>query len=297
MNFERELALRASYFESELERFCSSSDDRVPARLREAMNYSLLAGGKRLRPVLCMAGTELFGGDKATVMPMALALEMVHTASLIHDDLPCMDNDDLRRGKPTNHVVFGETMALLAGDSLFLGAFETVLNGLKEKSVKPERVLAAAGLFAEALGPSGICGGQVLDTDAQSREEGLLFVNRIAAMKTMILIRASLCCGALLAGAAGEKLDRLMEYGRCVGLAFQVADDILDVTSTQAELGKTPGKDVAQDKRTFTRACGLEGARALLHDLTQKAESQLVIFGEKADFLRELALFLESRRG
>ena len=295
MDFRSELKRRAALFENELGRFCSSQDAAIPARLRESMDYSLQAGGKRLRPVLCMAGAELFGAPCESVLPMALAFEMVHTASLIHDDLPCMDNDTLRRGKPTNHVVYGETLALLAGDSLFLYAFETALSGLLKNGADPKCALEAVKLFAEALGPSGICGGQVLDTDRASQESRQSFVNDIASMKTMVLIRAALCTGAILAGASGKELECLMEYGRCVGIAFQVADDILDVVGTQAEMGKTLGKDAEQDKRTFVSAYGLDGARAVLHELTQKAEDQLAVFGEKADFLRELALFLENR--
>ncbi|MBP5211521.1 MAG: polyprenyl synthetase family protein [Pyramidobacter sp.] len=295
MDFRSELKRRAVLFENELDRFCSAPDAVIPARLRESMNYSLQAGGKRLRPVLCMAGAELFGAGPESVLPMALAFEMVHTASLIHDDLPCMDNDTLRRGKPTNHVVYGETLALLAGDALFLYAFETALGGLLKNGADPKRALQAVKLFAEALGPSGICGGQVLDTDRASQEARQNFVDDIAAMKTMVLIRAALCTGAILAGAAGNDLDRLMEYGRCVGVAFQVADDILDVTGTQAEMGKTLGKDAEQDKRTYVSAWGLDGARAILHDLTQTALEQLEPFDEKAQFLRELALYLEKR--
>ena len=210
MDFRSELKRCAALFENELQRFCASGDATIPTRLRESMNYSLLAGGKRLRPVLCMAGAELFGAPPESVLPMALAFEMVHTASLIHDDLPCMDNDTLRRGKPTNHVVYGETLALLAGDSLFLYAFETALSGLLKNGADPQRALHAVKLFAEALGPSGICGGQVLDTDRASQEERQSFVSDIAAMKTMVLIRAALCTGAILAGA--EKLGRGTRY-------------------------------------------------------------------------------------
>jgi len=295
MDIRAELKDRAALFEAELKRFCSCEGNSIPKRLREAMNYSLLAGGKRLRPVLCMAGSELFGAEPVSVLPMALAFEMVHTASLIHDDLPCMDNDTLRRGKPTNHVVFGETLALLAGDSLFLYAFETALGGLLKNGAEPLRALKATELFARSLGPSGICGGQVLDTDEQSREDRADFVNDIASMKTMVLIRAALCSGAILAGAGGAELEALMGYGRCVGLAFQVADDILDVTGSQEQMGKTLGKDAGQDKRTFVSSYGLEGARRILADLTAEAVSLLEPFGQKAEFLRALALYLQNR--
>lgn len=294
MDFAANLKSRAALVEDELREFCAR-ENGIPPRLREAMNYSLLAGGKRLRPVLCISGAELFGGAPETAMPLALAFEMAHTASLIHDDLPCMDDDSLRRGKPTNHVVYGETLALLAGDALFLYALQTALGGLLENGTEPKRALKAAHMFAEALGPSGICGGQVLDTDSGSRSERSDFVEEIASMKTMVLIRAALVCGAIVAGASGAGLERLTEYGRCVGIAFQVADDILDVAGSQEEMGKTLGKDAAQGKRTFVSSYGLSRARAVLHDLTRRAAAQLDCFGARADFLRALALYLENR--
>ena len=295
MNFKEELESRKVLFENYMNGFCSSMDGAIPPRLRDAMNYSLQAGGKRIRPVLCLSGAQLFGMEAEKALPMALAFEMVHTASLIHDDLPCMDNDTLRRGKPTNHVVYGETLALLAGDSLFLYAFEVALKGLMKLGAAPERCLKAAALFAEALGPSGICGGQVLDTDAQSQLNAQDFVVNIASMKTMVLIRAALASGAIIAGAEGDGLGRVMEYGRNVGLAFQIADDILDCTGSQAQMGKTLGKDDAQDKRTFVHAYGLEGAREKLRSMTFEAGELLAPFGARADFLKDLALYLERR--
>ncbi len=294
MGFAEDLKSRAALFEGALKDFCAK-ENGVPPRLREAMDYSLLAGGKRLRPVLCMAGAELFGASPDVALPLALGHEMAHTASLIHDDLPCMDDDTLRRGKPTSHVVYGETLALLAGDALFLRAFETVLGGLMDGGADPRRALRAALLFARALGPSGMCGGQTLDTDAESREPGTDFVTGIASMKTMALIRSAVSGGAILAGAEGADLANVMEYGRCVGVAFQVADDVLDVTGKQSEMGKTLGKDEKQDKRTFVSARGLSGARAVLRDLTREAVSRLEGFGARADFLRDLAFYLENR--
>lgn len=295
MDFKSELKSRAAVFEDYLDAFRKKDDSRIPARLRESMYYSLLAGGKRLRPVLCMSGAELFGTAPEKVMPMALAFEMVHTASLIHDDLPCMDNDTLRRGKPTNHVKYGETLALLAGDALFLYAFETALAGLSELGTDPKRANGAITLFSKALGPSGICGGQVLDTDEASRSDERDFVAEIASMKTMVLIQAALCSGAILAGADGVALDALMDYGRCVGIAFQVADDLLDCVGDQSQMGKTLGKDAEQGKITYVSSYGLDGARKILHDLTAEAKSSLSAFGEKAEFLTLLADYLESR--
>ena len=295
MDFKNELKARSEIFETELKAFCLRKNGAVPDRLWDAMNYSLLAGGKRLRPVLCMAGAEVSGMDPRSVMPMAIALEMAHTASLIHDDLPCMDNDTLRRGRPTNHVVYGEAMALLAGDALFLGAFETAMTGLAAQGLSAERIQKAMALFAGALGPAGICGGQVFDSDPESREERQDFVMTISSAKTMVLIRAALCCGALLAGASGERLDCLMRYGEKIGIAFQIADDLLDCVGDQASMGKTLGKDEAQDKRTFVRAYGIQGSRDLLHRMTLDAEEALKPFGEKAAFLQSLAAYLEIR--
>lgn len=295
MNFDDNLKKRAQLFEASLQKFCAAQDASIPPRLREAMNYSLEAGGKRLRPVLCMAGAELFGTAGEAVFPLALALEMVHTASLIHDDLPCMDNDSLRRGKPTNHKVFGETLALLAGDSLFLYAFDVALSGLSDAGFEWKRTERALALFARALGPAGICGGQVLDTDLQSQSHDRDFVKHIASMKTMVLIRAAVGSGALLAGADDEDLSSVMSYGEKAGLAFQISDDILDCIGTQEKMGKTLGKDRSQHKRTFVSAYGLEGARAMLESLTLEACAHLERFGEKAEFLRSLALELENR--
>ena len=294
MTFNEELEIKVKYIESVIEKYLPEEKGYAKTVI-EAMNYSIRSGGKRIRPLLMFEAYRLFGGEDDIIEPFMAAIEMIHTYSLVHDDLPCMDNDTLRRGKPTNHVVYGETLALLAGDALFLYAFETALGGLLQNGTDPKRALDAVNLFSQALGPSGICGGQVLDTDEASREDRETFVTDIASMKTMVLIRAALCSGAILAGAAGEELERLMEYGRCVGIAFQVADDILDVVGTQAEMGKTLGKDAEQDKRTFVLVHGLDGARKLLHELTQTAVSQLDIFGEKAEFLRELALYLENR--
>ncbi len=282
-------------FNGYLEKFCSHRPQSVPPRMWEAMVYSLRAGGKRIRPVLAMAGAALFGESPQRALPMALALEMVHTASLIHDDLPCMDDDCLRRGKPTNHVVFGEALALVAGDSLFLYAFEVALKGLQAQRVDPDRTMEAVSFFASALGPSGLCGGQVLDTDPQSRSgvEDLVF--RIASMKTMALIRAAVVSGAIIGGALGADRLALEEYGRHVGIAFQIADDLLDQLGSQEEMGKTLGKDLQQDKATFIWGYGLEGASRLLQRHTDQAQKALEPYGERARFLRDLALYLQHR--
>ena len=295
MDFKSELKSRAEFFEDYLSTFCENEQGSIPHRLSEAMNYSLQAGGKRLRPVLCMSGAELFGMAPKKVMPMALAFEMVHTASLIHDDLPCMDNDTLRRGKPTSHVKFGETLALLAGDALFLYAFDVALSGLAKQGIDAGRCNRAVNLFSKALGPYGICGGQVLDTDVLSQTDKQDFVYEISSMKTMVLLRAALCSGAILAAASENALNALMSYGRCVGIAFQVADDVLDCVGDQAQMGKTLGKDAEQGKKTFVNSYGLDGAKNILHDLTVQAKAFLSCFGEKAEFLCAMADYLENR--
>jgi len=266
----------------------------VPDRLREAMGYSLEAGGKRLRPFLCMAGAELAGFPAESVMPMAIAIEMFHTASLIHDDLPCMDDDSLRRGKPSNHVVFGEGLATLAGDSLLLWAFQLAIEGLTP--VFPAgRILRALHVFSRAIGPSGVCAGQVLDTDTRSWRTDLDFVREIASLKTGALIRASVLTGGILGGLDSEKETALYNYGTHLGIAFQVVDDLLDKTGKTVDLGKTPGKDERQGKTTFVSTYGLERARTIAAEESNAAVASLSIFGPEAEELRSLAVTMLRR--
>jgi geranylgeranyl diphosphate synthase type II len=274
---------------------CREGEATFPPRLLQAMEYSLLAGGKRLRPILCLLGARLFKADAEQIRAMAVALEMLHTASLIHDDLPCMDNDTLRRGKPTNHVVFGEGMALLAGDALLVWSFQEMAVKLQARAIPPAVIVRAIAYFATAVGPAGVCGGQVYDSDPQSQEEGFPFVRRIATDKTAKLIQASLVCGALLAGAEGERLEALESYGLHLGLAFQIVDDILDVSGATSELGKTIGKDEEQGKKTFVRILGLDGARRTAQEETERAVDALSGAGEEAEILRDLALWLQDR--
>ncbi len=301
MNHERDnhiqavLRLEGERVNRWLEESCREAQDLCPPRLLASMRYSLLAGGKRLRPILCLLGAQLFNGSAADIQPMAVALEMLHTASLIHDDLPCMDNDNLRRGKPTNHVVYGEGMALLAGDALLVWSFEQIADGLSRKKLPPARILRALAYFATAVGPSGVCGGQVYDSDPESQKDGAAFVQRIATDKTAKLIQASLVCGALLAGAEGLPLAALESYGLHLGLAFQIVDDILDVTGATEELGKSTGKDATQGKKTFVNLLGIDGARAAARDETEKAVEALRDFDDKADLFRELAFWLQDR--
>lgn len=269
-------------------------DKTIPLRLKESMGYSLEAGGKRLRPFLCMAGAELGGCPPAAVMPMAMALEMFHTASLIHDDLPCMDNDPLRRGKPSNHIVYGEGMATLAGDSLLLWAFENAIEGLCPLFAA-DRILRALQVFARAIGPSGVCAGQVLDTDPASQKPEPDFVREIALLKTGTLIRASVQTGGILGGLPEKKETALYNYGTHLGTAFQVVDDLLDKTGTIENLGKSPGKDEIQGKKTFVSVYGLETAREIALAESQAAVEALSCFGTEAECLRSLAIVLAER--
>ncbi len=257
-----------------------------PESLREAMRYSLLAGGKRLRPILCLAACELAGGNGDLALPTAVALEMVHTMSLIHDDLPAMDNDDLRRGRPTNHKVYGEANAILAGDALLTRAFEMV--ALRSPGVPAERLLAVVGELSLASGAPGLVGGQVVDLECEGKDVDLDTLEYIHLHKTGALLRACVLTGALIAGASEELLAALRTYARGIGLAFQIIDDILDVTQTTEKLGKTAGKDVAFTKATYPALFGLKKARGIAASLTQEALAALKPFGKKAALMREL---------
>ena len=281
--------------ETALERVIDRHKERIPARLIESMAYSLSAGGKRLRPMLCLASAENGGMSPDTAMPMAVALEFMHTASLIHDDLPCMDDDDLRRGKPTNHKVFGECMAILAGDSLMIWAFGCALSGLLGNGVSTDRAARAVNELSMASGPEGMCGGQVLDTDHASRESARNFVYRIAEKKTSALIRASVVTGAIIAGRDEAAIRAYSDYGAHLGIAFQIVDDILDATGTYEQLGKTPGKDATQDKLTFVSAYGLDGARNLAGEESSAAADALLSLGGEAELLIKLAKQLAHR--
>jgi geranylgeranyl diphosphate synthase type II len=259
------------------------------------MAYSLKAGGKRLRPALCLAVAEDSGVGPETAMPMAMALEFIHTASLIHDDLPCMDDDDLRRGRPSNHKAFGDCLAVLAGDSLMVWAFGYALSGLVSNGVSAERAAKASAYLSEASGPEGVCGGQALDMDECGREFGGEFAYRIAEKKTAALIRASVVTGAIIGGRSEDDVGRYADYGSHLGMAFQIVDDILDATGTPEQLGKTPRKDEAQNKMTFVSAYGLEGACSRAKEESGRAALALAPMGCENGLLAALARQLAHR--
>jgi geranylgeranyl diphosphate synthase type II len=265
-----------------------------PEKIYEAMRYSLLAGGKRLRPILCLATCELVGGTVEMAMPTACALEMVHTMSLIHDDLPAMDNDDYRRGKLTNHKVYGEDIAILAGDGLLAYAFEYIAD--QTQNVPAGRVLQVIARLARAVGASGLVGGQVVDLESEGKsniqEETLNFIH---THKTGALLEACVVCGGILAGATDADQERLSGYAKNIGLAFQIVDDILDITATQEELGKTAGKDLQAQKATYPSLWGLEVSKAKAQQLVNAAKAELDVFGEKAQALIAIANFITTR--
>ncbi len=265
-----------------------------PEKIYQAMRYSLLAGGKRLRPVLCLATCEMVGGTIAMAMPTACALEMIHTMSLIHDDLPAMDNDDYRRGKLTNHKVYGEDIAILAGDGLLAYAFEYIAR--ETQKVPAERVLQVIAKLAHAVGADGLVGGQVVDLECEGKPDTTVeTLTYIHTHKTGALLEACVVCGAILAGASTEQLQKLSRYAQNIGLAFQIIDDILDITATQEELGKTAGKDLQAQKATYPKLWGLEQSRLQAQKLVDEAKGELASFGEKARPLMALADFITSR--
>jgi len=264
-----------------------------PASIHKAMRYSVFAGGKRVRPILCLESARIFTADVSASMYPACAIEFIHTYSLIHDDLPALDNDDLRRGKPTCHRQFGEATAILAGDALLTLAFETVAAAPVDAD---RRVKMAAEIATSAGTINGMVGGQVADLEAEGKSVGPEMLEYIHRSKTAALIRASITSGALCAGAPADDVARLRRFGETIGWAFQVTDDILDVEESSAALGKTAGKDVAQQKATYPSVFGLERSHQIAKELSEKAIAELDTYGTKASRLREIGEFLVYRR-
>jgi geranylgeranyl diphosphate synthase type II len=266
-----------------------------PLRLKRAMEYSLLAPGKRLRPVLVMAAAEACGAPAARVLDCACAFEALHTYSLIHDDLPAMDDDDLRRGRPTCHKAFDEATAILAGDALLTLAFELVARNAGAAGVKPKDALEASRILAKAAGGEGMVGGQMADIEAEGRAVGLAGLKAIHAGKTGALITAALEAGAVLAGAAPTRRRALVSFGRHLGLAFQVADDILNVEGDPAKLGKRVGSDAEAHKATYPSLLGLQKAKKIAQNELAAALASLLPFGRSGEALRGLARFVVER--
>jgi geranylgeranyl diphosphate synthase, type II len=264
-----------------------------PPSIHTAMRYSVFAGGKRVRPILCLETARIFTADISPALYPGCAIEFIHTYSLIHDDLPALDNDDLRRGKPTCHKKFGDATAILAGDALLTLAFETIAAA----PVSAERCVAMVTEIASAAGTiKGMVGGQVADLEAEGKPVGPEMLEYIHRSKTAALIRASITAGALCAGAQPEDVARLRGFGDTIGWAFQVTDDILDVEESSAALGKTAGKDIAQQKATYPAVFGLERSHQIAKELADRAIAELETYGERADRLRTIAEFLVLRR-
>lgn len=266
---------------------------RPPVRLHEAMRYSIFAGGKRLRPALCLAAYSTFETDWKPVLPVAAALELIHTYSLIHDDLPAMDDDDFRRGRPSCHRRFGEATAILAGDALLTLAFESLAGAAQFPASRLTDAIVRIGRAAGSSG--GMIAGQMMDLEATGVAVGSGYLESIHRAKTGALLEAALVAGALLGGAAPGDLDAIERFGRALGLAFQVTDDILDEVAPAGTLGKTPGKDVRQGKATYPGRYGVEASYAEVRRLTAEAQESLVCLGSRGQLLTGIAVYLASR--
>ncbi len=267
---------------------------KYPETIYESMRYSLMASGKRLRPILCLAACELFGGNLIMSMPTACAMEMVHTMSLIHDDLPAMDNDDYRRGKLTNHKVYGEDIAVLAGDALLAYAFEYIADNTK--NVSSDRILRVVSRLGRAVAAEGLVGGQVVDLESEGKTDTTLeTLNFIHRHKTAALLEASVVSGGILAGAEAEDIKRLTVYAQNIGLAFQIIDDILDITSTSEELGKTAGKDIKAQKVTYPSLLGIPESAVQAQNLIDLAKAEIQCYGNPAIPLMRIADYIVAR--
>jgi geranylgeranyl diphosphate synthase type II len=283
----------------DVDRFLDSvmpPESAPPVNLHKAMRYSLFAGGKRVRPILTIAAYEAVGGSSPSILPLASSLELIHTYSLIHDDLPAMDNDDYRRGKLTNHKVFGEAMAILAGDALLTMAFDIVSRPDLVDGLDPRSQVNVIQELAAGAGNVGMVGGQVADIEAEGKDIDLATLEGVHRWKTGKLIRASVRIGGIAGGATAEQVDRLTAYAEDVGLAFQIADDVLNVTGTREQLGKDANTDASRGKKTYPAFFGVDGARKLAEERVASAIGHLKDFDRRAEPLRDLARYITTRK-
>ena len=294
MNVEQYLAERRAMVEVALERALVPGDG-VPPRLHEAMRYAVFSGGKRVRPILSLMACEAAGGAPEQALPFACALELIHTYSLVHDDLPAMDDDDLRRGRPTVHVAFDEALAILAGDALLTEAFRLAAAGAASAGLEPARALGVIAAIAAAAGAGGMVGGQVADLEAEGVAADEALVAAIHRRKTAALLAAAVEAGAVAGGASDDDLRALTTYGEALGLAFQVADDLLDATASTTVTGKREGGDAAHGKATYPAVLGVEGARRVARELLARCLDALAPLGARAEPLRALATFIVER--
>jgi len=296
MDLKTYLKTQCARVDAALDRFIPQESE-LPHNLHKAMRYSIFAGGKRVRPILMLAACQAVGGDTERAIPAACAMEMIHTYSLIHDDLPAMDDDDFRRGNPTNHKVFGEAIAILAGDALLTEAFKLISDPRFAVGCAPAAQLAVIHEIATCAGSYGMVGGQVVDMESEGQPDiDLPTVQYIHTHKTGALIKASVVAGALLGGADERKLAAITRYGEAAGLAFQIADDILDIEGTTEEIGKDAGSDEARGKATYPAVMGLAAAKEEAQAMMDEAFRALEIFGAEADPLREIATYIVNRK-
>lgn len=291
MDIRRYLKEKKDHIDKALEGILLTEGE-FPKNLHKAMRYSVFAGGKRIRPILLIASAEAVGGRMEDVINAACAVELIHTYSLIHDDLPAMDNDDLRRGKPTSHKVFGEALAILAGDALLTLAFDILAKSYNNV----ENALTVIHGIAKASGSIGMVGGQAVDIESEGKECDLPLLEYIHIHKTGALILASIRAGAILAGAARKQIEALTRYGEAVGLAFQIADDILDVEGTKETIGKTAGSDAKKKKITYPSVLGLNESKKRAIELTQIALDAIRDFDDMAEPLQKIAGYVVERR-
>ena len=296
MDLKAYLKEQCARVDAALDTYLPAESD-LPHNLHKAMRYSVFAGGKRVRPILMLAACQAVGGDTTLAIPAACAMEMIHTYSLIHDDLPAMDDDDFRRGNPTNHKVFGEAIAILAGDGLLTEAFKLMSDPRFAARVPAEARLAVIQEIAACAGSCGMVGGQVVDMESEGKPDmDLATVQYIHTHKTGALIKAAVVAGALLGGADERKLAAITRYGAAAGLAFQIADDILDIEGTTEEIGKDAGSDQARGKATYPAVMGLASAKEEARAMMDEAFKALEIFGAEADPLREIASYIVTRK-
>lgn len=293
MEFNQTLKEKANYIENLLNEYMPK-EEGYQKTIMEAMNYSLKAGGKRLRPILTLEACKIVGGNEQDCIPFAIAIEMIHTYSLIHDDLPALDNDDLRRGRKTNHIVYGEDMAILAGDALLNYAFEVMLSNSIGKE-NPEKYLQAINEIAKSSGIYGMIGGQVVDIQSENKKISKEKLDYIHNNKTAAIIIGCMRAGAIIGNADEKKLDKITKYAKNIGLTFQIIDDILDIVGDESKLGKKVGSDIDNHKSTYPSLLGLEKSKDIAYRLIKEAKDSISYIGEDTKFLDNLADYIIDR--
>lgn len=293
MSFKQSLREKSNYIEKLLREYMPK-EEGYQITIMKSMNYSLEAGGKRLRPILTLEACKIVGGKEEDAIPFAVAIEMIHTYSLIHDDLPALDNDDLRRGKPTNHKVFGDAMAILSGDALLNYAFEVMLSNSINKD-DPKKYLRAINEIAKSSGIHGMIGGQVVDVESENKKISKDKLDYIHLNKTAAIIIGCMRAGAIIGNADEEGLEKITKYGRNIGLSFQIVDDILDIVGDESKLGKNVGSDIENHKSTYPSLIGLEESKEIAKQLIQEAKENVRNLSNDSNFLEDLADYIIDR--